>query len=108
MFRGLLVLGTAAALTACVTPAAPIKVAGGNQSEGTVVMSVDYNIMQNPQTNWQEGLQKASAQCMQWGYTGAIPSSKPSQTCSTKTQNGDCIGWTVSSTFQCTGGAQPQ
>lgn len=93
----------AASLTACVATPSPIRVADGNQAEGTVVLATDYSLMQSPQMDWQQGLQKASAQCQGWGYNGAIPSGKPKQTCSNETQDGDCIGWTVNATFQCTG-----
>ena len=108
MFTRLLTVLAAASLAACVTAASPIRVADGNQNEGTVTLATDYNLMQNPQMDWQQGLQKASAQCQGWGYSGAIPSGKPSQNCSNETQDGDCIGWTVNATFQCTGQKAPQ
>ena len=98
-------LFTAAFLTACAAPSAMV-VSGGNQSEGTVVMSYDYSLMQSPKVDWQQGLQKAAAQCQSWGYNGALPSDKPSKACKTETQDGDCIAWTLSTTFQCTAEAQ--
>ena len=97
-----------ASLTACVTPASPIRVADGNQAEGSVTLATDYSLMQNPQIDWQQGLQKASTQCQGWGYNGAIPSGKPKRTCNNETQDGNCIGCTVNATFQCTGPNQPQ
>lgn len=108
MLTRLITVLAAASLTACVTPASPIRVADGNQTEGTVTLATDYSLMQSPQMDWQQGLQKASAQCQRWGYNGAIPSDKPSQTCSNETQDGDCIGWTVNATFQCTSPGQQQ
>ncbi|MEQ3722729.1 YecR family lipoprotein [Alcanivorax sp.] len=108
MLTRMTMLFAAASLTACVATPSPIRVADGNQAEGTVVLSTDYNLMQSPQMDWQQGLQKARAQCQSWGYNGAIPSGNPSQTCSNETQEGDCIGWTVKATFQCTGPAQQQ
>lgn len=96
-----LIIALAAVVSACATPSA-IRVANGDQSQGTVVMAYDYSLMQSPKVDWQQGLQSASAQCQSWGYSGAIPAGKPSQACKTKTQDGDCIGWTISADFQCT------
>ena len=101
------VLFAAALLAGCAAPSA-MMVSDGNQSEGTVVMSYDYSLMQSPKVDWQQGLQKASTQCQGWGYNGAIPSGKPKRTCNNETQDGNCIGWTVNATFQCTGPNQPQ
>ena len=70
-------------LAGCAAPSAMV-VSDGNQSEGTVVLSYDYSLMQSPKVDWQEGLQKASAQCLSWGYNGALPSDKPSKTCKTE------------------------
>lgn len=102
--RSLIILFTAA-LTSCAAPSA-MEVSDGNQSEGTVVMSYDYSLMQSPKVDWQQGLQKATAQCQSWGYNGALPSDSPSKSCKTETQDGDCIAWTLSTTFQCTAKAQ--
>ena len=62
MFTRFLTVLAAASLVACVTAASPIRVADGNQNEGTVTLATDYNLMQNPQMDWQQGLQKARAQ----------------------------------------------
>lgn len=104
MMRSLIIL-LAATLASCAAPSA-MEVSGGNQSEGTVTMSYDYSLMQSPKVDWQQGLNKAAAQCQSWGYNGALPASKPSKACKTETQDGDCIAWTLSSTFQCTAPAQ--
>lgn len=98
-------LFAAALLTSCVAPSAMV-VSGGNPSAGTVVMSYDYSLMQSPKVDWQQGLQKAAAQCQSWGYNGALPSDTPNKACKTKTQGGACIAWTLSTTFQCTAKAQ--
>ncbi|MQX54281.1 YecR family lipoprotein [Alcanivorax sediminis] len=103
----LLLVASAALMTACATPST-VRVAGGDQSQGTVVMAYDYSLMQSPKVDWQQGLQAASGQCQRWGYNGAIPAGKPSQSCKTETQDGDCIGWTISADFQCTAPAQQQ
>ncbi|MDX1803641.1 MAG: YecR family lipoprotein [Alcanivorax sp.] len=88
-------------LSACATPAT-IGVSGGDQAKGTVVLSYDIGLMQSPKVDWKQGLQKAAAKCQGWGYASALPAGKPSKACKTKTQGGDCIGWTISETFQCT------
>lgn len=92
-------------LSACMPPSG-IQVAGGNKANGQVVLSYDYNVMQKPVVDVQQGLSTAASQCQGWGYVGAIPSGKLSTTCSTKTQNGDCIAWKVTTRFQCTGVVQ--
>ena len=71
-----------------------------------MVLSMQYNVMQQPMVDVRQGLQTAALKCQSWGYSGAIPSGKPSTICTTKTEGGDCIAWTVNSTFQCTGVAQ--
>jgi hypothetical protein len=40
------------------------------------------------------------------GLYGALPSGKPVNACTSKTEGGDCIAWRVTSKFQCTGVAQ--
>jgi hypothetical protein len=92
-------------LSACVAPS-PMQVAGGSKQQGEVVLSLDYNVMQMPTVNVQQGLQTAVAQCQGWGYSGALPSGKPVTVCSNKTEGGDCMAWRVTSKFQCTGVAQ--
>jgi hypothetical protein len=92
-------------LSACVAPA-PLQVAGGSKQKGEVVLAADYNVMQMPNVNVQQGLQTAVAQCQGWGYAGALPAGKPVNTCTSKTEGGDCIAWRVTSRFQCTGVAQ--
>lgn len=100
-------LSVALLLSACVAPS-PMQVSGGDQKNGTVTLSYDYSLMQSPKADWQQGLQAAATKCQEWGYTSAIPSGGPSQTCKTKTEGGDCVTWTLSGQFQCTGAAQQQ
>lgn len=95
----------AALLSACMAPS-PMQVAGGSKERGEVVLSLDYNVMQMPTVNVQQGLQTAAGRCQGWGYAGALPSGKPSTVCSNKTEGGDCMAWRVTSKFQCTGVAQ--
>ena len=63
--RFALVLATAI-LASCAAPSA-IRVSDGNQSDGTVILAYDYSLMQSPKVDWQQGLQKATAQCQGWG-----------------------------------------
>lgn len=100
-------LMAAALLTACVSPS-PVRVAGGDQSQGVVTLSYDYNVTQKPSIDWQQALQEAATQCHQWGYGGVIPTDKTSKSCKTRTDGGDCIAWTLSAKFQCTAKAQQQ
>lgn len=105
MKRLLLPALTAGLLSACVAPS-PMQVAGGSKQQGEVVLSFDYNVMQMPTVNVQQGMQTAAAQCQGWGYAGALPKGKPTTACSSKTEGGDCLAWRVTSKFQCTGVAQ--
>lgn len=93
-------------LAAC-TASSPMRVSGGGASQGVVTLSYDYSLMQQPTIDWQQGLEKAAAQCRKWGYSGAVPDGETDKTCRNKTEDGDCIAWTLSANFQCTG-AQPQ
>jgi hypothetical protein len=99
------IIGTAALVGACVAPS-PMQVGGGSKESGKVVVEFQYSVMQKPTINVRQGLQTAASQCQGWGYVGAIPSGKPTTSCTTKTDGGDCVAWRVSSTFQCTGVVQ--
>ena len=92
-------------LSACVAPS-PMQVSGGSKANGEVVLSYDYNVMQQPNVNVQQWLGTAAGRCQGWGYAGAVPNGSPDTTCSNRTQDGDCIAWKVTARFQCTGGAQ--
>ena len=98
----LLGLPAVALLSGCMA-AGPMQVSGGNRQNGDVVLSFDYNVMQNPSVNVTQGLQTAAGKCQSWGYAGAIPSGSPTTSCTGKTEGGDCISWRVSTHFQCTG-----
>lgn len=92
-------------LAACVAPS-PMQVGGGSKESGQVVLSFQYNVMQQPSIDVRQGLQTAAGKCQSWGYAGAVPNGKPATSCTTKTEGGDCIAWVVKSTFLCTGMAQ--
>ncbi|EKF75573.1 hypothetical protein A11A3_01842 [Alcanivorax hongdengensis A-11-3] len=92
-------------LSGCMA-AGPMQVSDGNQKNGDVVLSFNYNVMQKPTLDVQQGLQTAAGKCQSWGYTGAVPSGKPETVCTSKTEGGDCISWQVNTHFQCTGVAQ--
>lgn len=105
MNRVFFIIASAALLGACVAPS-PVQVGGGSKESGQVVLTFQYNIMQQPSVGVRQGLQTAANKCQSWGYAGAIPSGTPVVTCTTKTAGGDCIAWSMNSTFQCTGMAQ--
>jgi hypothetical protein len=46
---------------------------GGSKSDGTVKLSYEFGLFQEPVVNEQQGLELAKSKCAMWGYTGAEP-----------------------------------
>lgn len=80
---------------------------GGSRSDGTVKLSYEYGMFENPQLSAQQGLEAAAARCKAWGYSNADAFGGVQRNCTSRDQYGSCTYWIVSAEYQCTGGTRP-
>jgi len=76
---------------------------GGSRADGTVKMSYEFGMFENPKVNVQQGVKSAIQRCQSWGYTGAEPFGGQTKQCNSY-GGGNCNSWIVTMEFQCTGG----
>ncbi|WP_314435123.1 YecR family lipoprotein [Massilia timonae] len=76
---------------------------GGSRADGTVKMSYEFGMFEQPVINVQQGLQSAIQRCQSWGYTGAEAFGGQTKQCNGY-GGGNCNSWLVTMEFQCTGG----
>jgi|SRR5208282_6129156 len=94
------------AAVACLTGCATQKewaTTGGSRSDGTVELSYQYQEVEAPQENAEQGVTLASTTCAAWGYSGAQPFSGEIKQCSETGGLSGCFLWTVTRKYQCTG-----
>jgi hypothetical protein len=73
----------------------------GSKADGTVTMSYEYGIFQQPEIKWQDALNQATAKCQRWGYKSAEKFGAGLETCLTRNQYGNCIRSRVDVEYQC-------
>jgi hypothetical protein len=78
---------------------------GGSRADGTVKMSYEFGIFEQPVINVQQGLQSAIQRCQSWGYTGAEAFGGQTKQCNAY-GSGTCNSWLVTMEFQCIGGGK--
>jgi hypothetical protein len=89
-------------LTACATPVV-LEPTGGSRSDGTVSLSFEYGLFQNPQINWNQALTSAQNRCHAWGYSGAEKFGGGITRCEQTDAYGACLRTLVTVNYQCTG-----
>ena len=75
---------------------------GGSRADGTVKLSYEYSMFEQPKINKLQGLSVATQRCAAWGYTGAEPFGGGTKTCTNRSTSG-CNAWMVTVEYQCTG-----
>jgi hypothetical protein len=75
---------------------------GGSRADGTVKLAYEFNALEKPIVNIQQGVITAAARCRTWGYSGAEPFGGETRTCNNFNKEG-CNNWLVTVEFQCTG-----
>lgn len=75
---------------------------GGSRADGTVKLSYEYSMFEQPKLNALQGLSVATQRCAAWGYTGAEPFGGGTKSCTNRNNNG-CVSWMVTVQYQCTG-----
>lgn len=90
-----------ATLSGCATPK-QLTPTGGSRADGTVKMSFEYGMFEQPQVDGQQGARVAAQRCAAWGYTGAEPFGGAMSQC-VATGSAGCVRWRVTYEYQCTG-----
>ena len=76
---------------------------GGSRADGTVKMSYEFGLLEQPVVNIQKGQAIASERCKAWGYTAAEPFGGQTKQCN-DFDTGTCNRWVVTVEYQCVGG----
>jgi len=97
----LAIVGVAVALQGCAVQK-QLVATGGSRADGTVKMSYEFGMFEQPVINLQQGVQSATQRCQSWGYTGAEPFGGQTKQCNGY-GTGGCNSWTVTVEYQCTG-----
>jgi hypothetical protein len=99
---GVLALSLGLLLAACATPMNMVPT-GGSRSDGTVEMSYEYGIFQQPVINAAQATSSANEMCAGWGYTGSRPFGGQTTRCQVTDGSGNCMRFLATVRFQCTG-----
>lgn len=103
--------GTACVLALVLSGCATQKTwfaTGGSKSDATVKLSYEYGLFEKPVVDYQQAAALANQKCTVWGYSGAEAFGGRMQTCNAHNGYGNCVDWTVTAEFQCTGGTTVQ
>ncbi len=98
-----LIVASAALLTlaACAT-AKTYTATGGSRSDGTVKLSYEVGMFEQPVVDEAQGLSVARQRCATWGYTGAEAFGGTTSQCTYMTSSG-CGTALITKEYQCTG-----
>jgi hypothetical protein len=96
-----IIASTALILTACATEKV-LQATGGSRADGTVELSYEYGMFEQPHIHTEEALETATKRCAAWGYTGAEPFGGQKNQCEQFSQYG-CTRNLVTISYQCTG-----
>jgi hypothetical protein len=81
-----------------VTPS-PIS---GSKADGTVTLSYQYGVFQQPVVDWSTAQSQAMTRCKAWGYTNAEQFGGQNNQCLQYNGYGSCVNTQVNVTYQCT------
>lgn len=87
-------------LGACTTNVTPLAT-GGSRADGTVVVSYQYGMFEQPVVDWSKATNSAIARCKAWGYRKATPFEGAENKCLAFNGYGNCVQTQVNTTFQC-------
>lgn len=88
------------ALNGCET-VKTLNATGGSKSDGTVVMSYTYGMLEKPIIQLDAALVSATKRCKAWGYSKAEAFDSGNETCITYNSYGNCVSMRVDVTYQC-------
>lgn len=102
MFR--LILTTAAMLSMCSCAVTKQWTAtGGSRADGTVKLSYEYGLFQQPKLDESQAVTLAGQRCIAWGYESAEAFGGVNNLCTSKDSFGSCTQWLVTKEYQCIG-----
>jgi hypothetical protein len=90
-------------LVGCATPEV-MQATGGSRADGTVDLSYEYGIFQQPIVDMNAAIVTATNRCQAWGYTAAEPFGGQINHCNQMNGYGQCLDMLVTVKYQCTGG----
>jgi YecR-like lipoprotein len=76
---------------------------GGSKADGTVDMSYDVGMLEDPKIDLVRAQQQAIQRCAAWGYKSAEPFGGEQRTCQAFNGYGNCLRWNAKVTYQCLG-----
>lgn len=76
---------------------------GGSRADGTVELSYEVAMFEEPQVQWATADASALERCRNWGYSGAEKFSAGKSTCQAFNGYGNCVRKLVTIQYQCTG-----
>lgn len=98
----LLSVVTALMLSACATPTPKVLSAtGGSKADGTVQLSYEYGLFEQPVIDYQAAQNTAEKRCAAWGYKNAESFDTGVEQCQAYNGYGNCVRSRVTVTYQC-------
>jgi YecR-like lipoprotein len=81
---------------------------GGSRADGTVELSYEYGLFEQPVIDMTQASQSAAQRCRAWGYSDAEAFGGRKSQCQAHDVYGNCNHWIVTTQFQCTGATPAQ
>lgn len=107
MRKAVIAIGITIALSGCAVQKDLVPT-GGSRSGGTVELSYEFGMFEQPQVDLQQGARSAAKRCQAWGYSDAEPFGGQKNQCQQFNGYGNCIHTLVTIQYQCIGAAKPQ
>jgi len=86
-------------LTGCATQKI-LTPTGGSKADGTVVLSYEYGMFEQPVVDYDAAQALAKQKCAAWKYKDAEAFGVGESECTA--YDGGCLAWRVNVTYQCT------
>jgi len=88
-------------ISACATNVTP-QATGGSKADGTVTVSYEYGMFEQPVVNWTVANSTAKERCKAWHYENAEAFGGSQNRCLAVDGYGNCARTQVNITYQCT------
>ena len=102
MIRIVMACAAILALAGCATEKM-LEATGGSRADGTVKLSFEYGLFEQPVVHWDQALSTATDRCHAWGYSGAEKFGGALSQCEASDAYGSCVRTLVTVSYQCTG-----
>ena len=88
-------------LSGCATNVTP-QATGGSKADGTVTLSYEYGLFEQPVVDWSTAKVQAKERCKAWHYKNAEAFGGAQTHCLAFNGYGNCVRTQVNVTYQCT------